>query len=216
MARIVFDLDGTLIDSAPDICAIANGVLAPHGARITLAQTHAFIGHGVDTFVAQMRAATGLSGALHEEMVATFKRGYLTSFTRTEIYDGVVPVLGALAQEGHRLGICTNKPLAPCHAVLDHLDLRRHFGQITGGDSLPVNKPDPAPLDATFAGLGDGARLYVGDSEVDAQTAQRAGVPFLLFTRGYRKKPIAQVPYDRSFDDFAMLPALVADLLGAR
>ena len=214
MARIVFDLDGTLIDSAPDILGVANGVLASLGAgEITLAQTHSFIGNGVDVFVSKMRATFGLPDALHAAMLAEFKQGYLSAVDLTQPYDGVVTVLDSLRASGHTLGICTNKPLSPCHVILDHLDLSRLFDTVIGGDSLTVAKPDPAPLHAALDAMGSGDAIYIGDSEVDAQTAQRAQVPFALFTRGYRKGPVADMPHDAAFDDFAALPGIVDQLI---
>jgi len=84
---------------------------------------------------------------------------------------------------------------------------------VIGGDSLTVRKPDPAPLRAAVAGLGARDVVYVGDSEVDAETAARAGLPFALYTQGYRKGPVANIAHDRAFDDFAELPGIVADLL---
>jgi len=78
-----------------------------------------------------------------------------------------------------------------------------------------VHKPDPAPLHAAFDALGDGVRLYVGDSDVDAETGQRAGVPFMLFTQGYRKSAVEDLHYAVAFDDFAELPRLVQELLVA-
>ena len=124
----------------------------------------------------------------------------------------VIAALEALQAQGHVLGLCTNKPLAPTHAVLDHLNLSRFFGAVVGGDSLPVRQPDPAPLQATLAALGANPHktLYVGDSEVDAETAQRAGLPFLLFTEGYRKTPVEDLPHRAAFRDFADLAGLVA------
>lgn len=216
-ARIVFDLDGTLIDSAPDIQGVANRMLAPHGAQITLAQTHSFIGNGVGVFITRMLDATGLPHALHAELLPAFKNAYLTAVHQTQPYAGVPDVLEGLQAKGHPLGICTNKPLAPCMAVLDHLALTPYFATFWGGDSLAVSKPDPAPLHAAFAALGkEGPCLYVGDSEVDAQTAQAAGVPFLLFSKGYRKTPVAEIPHTASFDDFAAFPALVTRYAGSQ
>ncbi len=209
-ARIVFDLDGTLIDSAPDIHGVANDLLAAHGRQITLAQTHDFIGNGVAVFVQKMRAACGLPDDLQEPLTRAFKASYLTAVHKTVPYPGVVPALEALRAQGHALGICTNKPIAPCMAVLNHLDLGRLFDTFWGGDSLPVNKPDPAPLHAAFDALGQGPRIYVGDSDVDAETAVRADVPFILFTQGYRKRPVAQMSHDVAFEDFAALPQVVA------
>jgi len=133
-----------------------------------------------------------------------------SALTRT--YPGVVAVLSALQQAGHAMAVCTNKPEAPARAVLRDLGLARFFQVVIGGDTLAVTKPDPAPLHACIAALGGGATLYVGDSEVDAATAVAAGVPFALFTEGYRKTPVADLPHDVAFSTFEALPALVAQM----
>jgi phosphoglycolate phosphatase len=208
---VVFDLDGTLIDSAPDIHGIANRLLAGEGvAPITLAQARDFIGNGASVFVARMRAARGLPDDQHTRLHAAFVAAYDDAVHLTVPYPGVVAALDALADAGWRMGVCTNKPVRPTHAVLNHLGLSRYFGAVFGGDSLPVHKPDPAPLFATYDALGaTGLRAYVGDSDVDAETAQRAGLPFLLYTEGYRKVPVADLPHDAAFSHFADLPALV-------
>jgi phosphoglycolate phosphatase len=124
----------------------------------------------------------------------------------------VPAALTALAAAGHRMAICTNKPYGPTLAVLRHLGLFGHFAAVIGGDSLPQRKPDPAPLHETVRLLGGGPVLFVGDSEVDAETAINAGIPFLLYTEGYRKAPVADLPHAAAFDDFAALSALVAGL----
>ncbi|MGR3322371.1 MAG: phosphoglycolate phosphatase [Pseudooceanicola sp.] len=213
-ARIVFDLDGTLIDSAPDIRGIANALLEGEGrAPITLSQTREFIGNGAGTFVARMRAARDIPEADHARLLADFVAGYDTAVTLTAPYPGVPEILARLARQGHRLGICTNKPARATLSVLSHLALDGHFATIWGGDSLPVHKPDPAPLRAALDALEEGPAIYVGDSEVDAETAQRAGIPFVLFTEGYRKGPVATMPHTEAFSDFAALPAIVDRLL---
>ncbi|MEQ6249977.1 phosphoglycolate phosphatase [Sulfitobacter sp. HNIBRBA3233] len=210
MARIVFDLDGTLIDSAPDIHALMNEVLAAlGGGEITLAQTREFIGNGVDVFVRRTRTALGLPDAFHAAMVAQFRAGYDDAVSLTTIYPGVVEGLEVLHGAGHRLAICTNKPEAPCRAVLAHLDLARFFDVVIGGDTLAQSKPDPAPLRAALEALGEGPAIFVGDSEVDAATAKAAETPFALFTEGYRKSPVEEIRSDASFDDFARLPDIV-------
>ncbi|WP_348541472.1 HAD hydrolase-like protein [Sulfitobacter albidus] len=145
-ARVVFDLDGTLIDSAPDIRAVANEVLAGLGAgEITLAQTHDFIGNGVDVFVAKMRAALGLPDALQTAMAAAFRDRYADAHALTVLYPQVRETLEHLVASGHRLGLCTNKPTQATHAVLTHFDLAPLFETVVCGDTLPVHKPDPAP-----------------------------------------------------------------------
>ncbi len=211
MARIVFDLDGTLVDSAPDLQGIANALLEREDrAPVTLAETRSFVGAGVPTFVARMRAARDLPDTAQERLVAAFLDRYDGAVHLTAPYPGAVAALDGLAAEGHALGLCTNKPVAACRALLAHLGLSDRFAAVLGGDSLATRKPDPAPLDAAFAGLGgDGPRLYVGDSEVDAETGARAGVPFLLFAGGYRHTPLEELPHAAAFEDWAELPDLV-------
>ncbi len=214
MARIVFDLDGTLIDSAPDIHGIANDILQSEGkAPITLAEARDFIGNGSDVFVTRMRNARELSKADHDRLHESFLDRYLDAVSLTTPYPGVVEALGTLQSQGHHLGICTNKPIRPCMAVLKHLELDKFFLTVKGGDSLPVHKPDPAPLNAAFEALPLGAEIFVGDSDVDAETGQRAFVPFLLYTEGYRKRPVGAIPHTAAFSHFDELPGLITKLL---
>ncbi|NRB17932.1 MAG: phosphoglycolate phosphatase [Rhodobacteraceae bacterium] len=216
MARIVFDLDGTLIDSARDIHGVANAVLEQEGCEaITFEQSRNFVGNGAAVFVAKMRAARGIGDSEQARLYADFVARYDDAVTLTLVYPGVLAALDALKVEGHSLGICTNKPISPCRAVLAHLKMDHYFETMWGGDSLPVHKPDPAPLHAAFAALGDGPKIFVGDSDVDAETGQRAGVPFMLYTEGYRNCPVEELPHTVAFDDFAELPRLVQELLVA-
>lgn len=213
---VVFDLDGTLIDSAPDIHASANRLMAKHGFEpFEPAETRAFIGRGVPHFIACCLRARGAAGrpALQAQMVEAFLAGYESAVTLTTVYPGVKEALARLAAMDLRLGICTNKPEAPARAVLAHLGLAGHFGVVIGGDSTAERKPDPMPLRAAVAGLGAGDVIYVGDSEVDAETAGRAGLPFALHTEGYRKGSLSDLPHHAAFSDFARLPEIVSDLL---
>ncbi|EEW26555.1 phosphoglycolate phosphatase [Rhodobacter ferrooxidans] len=215
MTVVIFDLDGTLIDSAPDIHAASNRVLLEEGfAPLTMAQVRSFIGKGVPHLVGQLLQASGEdpAGPRLAPMIARFAEGYETAVGLTVPYPGVVAALAALRAQGMPLGVCTNKPLAPAKAVLQHLGLLASFDAVLGGDSLPQRKPDPAPLFATLAALGGGPVVYVGDSEIDAQTAAAAGMPFALYTEGYRKTPVADLPHDVAFSDFAELPGIVARL----
>lgn len=208
---IVFDLDGTLIDSALDIQSIANAALAGVGAEpISLAETHSFIGEGIHVFIGKMRVARGLPANLEQRLLEDVTARYDDAVTLTEMYPGARSALDRLSEK-YRLGICTNKLHRPCLAVLRHLRIDHHFSSIWGGDNPFARKPDPAALLAAFDELGVGPRLYVGDSEIDAETAERAGVSFFLFTKGYRKSPVEQIAHKVAFEDFNDLPALVAE-----
>lgn len=216
---VVFDLDGTLIDSAPDIHAASNALLAEDGLpALTFDQIRSFIGKGVPQLVTRILETIGddPTGPRHAALVHRFETRYETAVGLTLPYPGVVAALDRLAERGFVLGVCTNKPAAPARAVLAHLGLLNRFAAILGGDSLAVRKPDPAPLFATIAALGAVPErcLYVGDSEVDAETAMRAGIPFALYTEGYRKTPVAELPHRFAFGDFSRLPALAAEFFG--
>ena len=209
--NIVFDLDGTLIDSAPDIRAAANIMLAGEGAApLDMATTISFIGNGIPKLVERAMRARNLPAADHARLTEAMLDAYdKNPATLTRLYDGLGALLPRLRSDGHRLGICTNKPLAPTRQILDILGITGLFDVIIGGDTLAVKKPDPAPLNAAYEALGDGARLYVGDSEVDAETAERANVPFALFTQGYRKVPVEDLTHEIAFADFAELGAFI-------
>ena len=209
MKPVVFDLDGTLIDSAPDIHAAVNATLRDHGiAPLGFDRVRSFIGRGVDHLWSEIAGVTGSDPAQTARLKTGFMTRYHDATGLTRLYPGVIEALGALASLGHPLGICTNKPLGPTRAILDHFGVAQMFSVVIGGDSLPQRKPDPAPLHAAFSMLG-GHGVYVGDSEVDAETALAVGVPFLLYTRGYRKTAVDAIAHHADFDDFAALPALI-------
>jgi phosphoglycolate phosphatase len=214
--KAIFDLDGTLIDSAPDIHAAGNAVLDAEGlAPVTADQSRSFIGNGARVYVERLeRAAAGVNDpARTDRMQQLFIAEYETAHSLTRVYPGVEAALASLRAQGWRLAICTNKPHGPALTVLAHLGWQGLFDAVIGGDSLPVVKPDPAPLQAAIAGLGGGPVVYVGDSEVDALTARAAEVPFALYTRGYRRGPVDTIPHQRAFDDWADLPGIARTLI---
>lgn len=210
---VIFDLDGTLVDSAPDLHAAMNLLLAERGvAPLDLPTLRSFIGNGVPTLVKRSFAARGLpcEGAEHEAAIHTFHAHYDADPVRlSTVYPGVRPLLDRLASEGVPMGVCTNKYEAGTRAVLDALGLAPYFGAAVGGDTLPVLKPDPAPLRLCAERLGVrlSETLYVGDSEVDAATAEAADVAFALFTGGYRRTPAEDIPAVLRFDGYDRLAA---------
>ncbi len=208
MKNVIFDLDGTLIDSAPDLHASANKMLASKGlAPLSLPQITSFIGNGVPKLVERCLAVYDLP--FDPEMVRVFQAFYAADpFTLTRPYPGVVACLQALQTGGCKLAVCTNKPEAPARVILDGLDLTRYFDFIAGGDTYPSMKPDPAPLHGCAKALG-GEALYVGDSETDEKTAINANMRFALFEGGYRKTPTSEMRHDLLFGDFADLVRFV-------
>lgn len=214
--NLVFDLDGTLIDSAPQIHAAANFVFQNMGLPPFSHETvRGFIGNGVGVLVSRLMAHQGLEdrNLLHAQLVAKFVNIYEEAFDLTKLYPGVSTALTDLQSEGHRLAICTNKPEGPTRAVLRHFALDHLFPVIIGGDTLPQRKPDPAPLRAALGQMGPGQPLFIGDSEVDAATAQAAGVPLALFTGGYRTAAVEALGAKLVFDDHAALPRLLRHVM---
>ena len=210
MARaVLFDLDGTLVDSAPDIHAGVSALLADEGLPpLPFDTVRGFIGGGVPVLITRVIHATGLPPEAHAALCARFIARYEEDPAGlTRPYDGVEAALDALADLP--LGLCTNKPEGPTRALLAQLGWTGRFAAIVGGDTLPMRKPDPAPLVEAQRRIGGGAVLFVGDSEVDAETAQAAGVPLLLFTRGYRSTPVAALPHAAAFDHWREMPAMV-------
>lgn len=212
---VIFDLDGTLVDSAPDIRAAVNRMLEGEGmAPLDLPTVISFIGHGLPRLVARVMEARALPQSEHARLTRITRAHYdVASTVLTRPYPGVPEMLDTLRANGHPLGLCTNKPEDSARALLDDMGLGHHFGAIVGGDRLPRPKPDPAMLHACIAELGHPAPpVFVGDSEVDAATAHAAGVPFLLFTLGYRHSPPEALNPAASFADHADLPVLIGRL----
>ena len=210
---IVFDLDGTLIDSAADLAAAINAMLADFGREpLSVAEVRRMVGDGVAMLVARALAARHCEQSDTGEAARVFMRHYEADATsRTTSFPGAVEALQALRAAGIPLAVCTNKPARVTAGILGSLGLTKYFARVIGGDSLPFRKPDPRVLLAlaeAFA-LRPESTLLVGDSEVDAATARAAGVPFVLMKHGYRRGPAEEIPCIAALEKFAELPALV-------
>jgi len=214
MTPIVFDLDGTLVDSAPDLHAACVKMLADEGKPApSIATVIGYIGNGVPRLVELAMADNGIATDQHARLITSFM-GYYDAdpVTLTKLYPNLLALLETLKANGHKMAVCTNKPEAPARVILKAFNIEGFFDVVVGGDTLAVKKPNPEPLFECLKLLGVDSCLYVGDSEVDAQTADRAKMPMALFTQGYRKTPVAQLPHAFAFDDFANLGPFIKSL----
>lgn len=210
---VVFDLDGTLVDSAAAIRDIANIQMAELGLEpLTLAESRGYIGNGAPTFIERaLKARHAHDPALFKERLHRFEELYASAPGEANTpFPGVEAAMRALVAQGHRIALCTNKPLAPTLVLLDAHGWRDLFTAIVTGDTLPERKPHPAPLIEAARRAGGGPAVYVGDSEVDAATAEAAGFPLLLYAGGYSKVPLPELVHAAVFADFAQVPALAA------
>jgi phosphoglycolate phosphatase len=211
LPALIFDLDGTLVDSLPDLHRAVNAAFARLDHQFSLGDIRGFVGNGAPMLISRAMAALGRSGdGLHRDLHAAFMADYKANPAgATTIYPGTIQALNGLLARGHKLALCTNKPEVPARSLLRIMGLARFFPIVVGGDSLPTRKPDPAPALACLKATGAARALFIGDSEVDAETATRAGMPFLLFTQGYRKTEIDSIPHTARFDHHDALPDLV-------
>ncbi|MCF6304597.1 MAG: phosphoglycolate phosphatase [Rhodobacteraceae bacterium] len=207
MKSLIWDLDGTLIHSAPDIQAAANKMLADMNlAPLDLATIESFIGNGIPKLVERCLAVYNLP--LNDAAIEAMRVYYDADCTTlTAPYAGVLNCLKTMQARGVKMAICTNKPLAPALTILNGMGLSQYFDVVVGGDTYAHHKPHPAPLLGCVEQLGVAMEdcIYIGDSETDAATAANGNMTFALFSGGYRKTPVAELPHDFLFDHFDAL-----------
>jgi phosphoglycolate phosphatase len=221
-ATIAFDLDGTLVDTAPDLIGALNTVLAGEGLPPTpLSAARRLIGGGARRLVER-----GFAEAGHEpdpqrtpELVDRLVEVYLGRISReSRPFEGLEAALDELAHAGARLAVCTNKREGLSRTLLDALGLTGRFAAIVGSDSVPAPKPDPGHLlHAVQAAGGDpGRALFVGDSITDLLTARAAAVPAIGVSFGYSETAVEELGFDRLIHSYGELPRAAADLLAGR
>ncbi len=215
---VVLDLDGTLIDSVPDVGAAVNRLLESRRRR-TLSddEMRTMVGWGAGVMIKMAFSATGAPPA--EDQIPATVDAYLGFYRQrpaelTTVYPGVREVLEALADDGVMLGVCSNKPHEMVERVLAALGMAHFFQAATGGDNVPHRKPDGRHVRLTLELMGaDGlSAVMVGDSETDMAAGRDAGLPVVAVSYGYRHGPAEALDADTLIDNFAELPEALREL----
>ena len=225
---VIFDLDGTLVDSGPDLTAAMNAVLAEEGLpELAEATVRHLVGDGARALLRRGYAADGQAfpdGAAGDALVERFIEHYRARLTdRTRPFPGAEACLDRLAGAGAALAVCTNKPHDLAVGVLEGLGLMGRFAEVLGRDSLPACKPDPAPLLEILRRTGRARGVMIGDTMTDVAAARAAGMPVMLATFGYGgggyggggygtgggRPEIALQTHEQRFEDFEALFGLV-------
>ncbi len=219
---LIFDLDGTLIDSAPDVCASVNRVLVETGRReLTLEETKEMIGWGGRVLVEKAMAMTGEAGTPDD--IDHLLKGFLDNYAahpveRTTVFPGVMKALERFEADGVNMGICTNKPTKTTLPVLEALGLDRFFKVVSCGDAVPHRKPDGRHVLLVAESLGATVETaaLVGDSESDITAAIDAGVKSVAVTFGYAQASVEELGADAVIDHFDQLLGALREISGER
>ena len=212
---IIWDLDGTLVDSAPDLATALNAVLDTRGFfTLTTEEVRTMIGNGVPKLVERGFNAVGMrpDQAQLDGLVAMFVEEYRACATnQTHPYPGMVEVLEEIHGMNIPMGICTNKPEGFTRQILEGLGLARFFSSVVGGDTTSARKPDAEPVLACLRGLvaEPALSLMIGDSEHDVRAARAAGVTVGVVPWGYRAAPVETLGADFILHDPAGLPGMI-------
>jgi phosphoglycolate phosphatase len=214
---LVFDLDGTLIDTAPDLIDTLNVVFVREGLPPLPYETaRNLIGGGARMMIARAIEAEGraLPAAKFDALFADFIAHYSEHIAdRSRPFPGLVDALDALAAGGYRFAVCTNKLERLSVLLLKELGLADRFAAICGQDTFGMQKPDPEILRRTIAAAGGSLQsaLMIGDSLTDIRTARAAEIPVIAVDFGYTERPVSEFDPDRIISSFAQLPAAVAE-----
>lgn len=214
---LVFDLDGTLVDSVPDLAAALNRLVISRGiVSFTQSEVAGMVGDGAPALVGRAFAVRGVTQ--DSAALADFLTDYgAHAAVDSRAYPGVTDTLQAMTTRGWRMAVCTNKPEAAAHVLLEALGLARFFAAVGGGDSFPTRKPDPAHVLATIAAAGGDPHLaiMVGDHHNDVVAARGAGLPCIFAAWGYgpASAGAGAAAYAATF---AAVPALAEALLADR
>jgi len=221
MSTLVFDLDGTLVDTAPDLIDTLNLIFEREGLPpVPYDTARNLIGGGARLMIARGIEAEGRTlppGEL-DRMFADFIAHYSAHIAdRSRPFPGLLEALDALETEGWRFAVCTNKLEHLSLLLLRQLGIARRFAVICGQDTFAVQKPDPEVLRRTVAAAGGTLQtsIMVGDSLTDIRVARAAGIPIIAVDFGYTEQPVSELGPDRVISRFVQLPAAVAEISAA-
>src|SRR5215472_3894556 len=218
MRTIVFDLDGTLVDTAPDLIGSLNVLFARERlAPVTLDEGRGMIGGGVRRLIERALSLQGrtFTAAEIDALIADYVTHYAEHIAdNSRPFPGVEAALDALAARGDRFAVCTNKLAWLSVRLLARLGLSARFVAICGRDTFAIGKPDPEGLRRTIQAAGGdlAGSIMVGDSATDISTARAAGVPVVAVDFGYTDVPVAELDPDRVISHFDALPAAIGAL----
>ncbi len=218
---IVFDLDGTLIDTAPDLIDTLNVVFAREGLPpVPYEAARNAIGGGAKAMIARGIEAEGrvVTPAKLDQLFTDFIAHYSEHVAdRSRPFPGLIDALDALADRGCRFAVCTNKLERLSLLLLEQLKIADRFEAICGQDTFGIQKPDPEILRRTIAAAGGTLRhaIMIGDSVTDIRTARAAGVPVIAVDFGYSDRPVSELAPDQIISHFAQLPASIVAIFSA-
>jgi phosphoglycolate phosphatase len=212
---IAFDLDGTLVDTAPDLVRVTNVIMQELGlATVPLERLRSLIGQGAATLLSEAASESGV--VFDAETLAAHRARFIAlyaeqPFSISRVFNGLVACLQAFRAAGATLSVCTNKPRDLSIKVLEGLELSDWFSIMVCAEDTDAIKPDPAHLTAAVVRAGgDMSRsLLIGDSEIDFNAARNAGVPVVLASFGYSKTKASALGADAVFDHYDQLPDLI-------
>ncbi len=216
---VIFDLDGTLVDTAPDLIASLNAVLSAEGhTPISTSDLRHLVGRGVRAMFehAFLRAAADVPPERIPVLTQQFLAHYRANIARgSKPFPRVPETLEQLTVQGAGLGVCTNKAQDLTELLLSELSLSRHFPAIVGGGRIPYSKPDPRHVLEVLKALNGRATraVFVGDSAIDVEAARAAEIPVIAMSYGYTPVPASELGADAVLDDFAELPDTIGRLV---
>lgn len=221
ITTLCFDLDGTLIDTAPDLLAALDHTLQQAGYPLSdHIQIRPIIGRGAKAML--KRAFCSFDDTIPtpdnnelDQLWQSFIEHYSIHIAnQSSPFEGVVPTLTELQHQGYLLAICTNKPMFLTEPLLEALELTTYFAAIKGADSFPFKKPDPRHLTETILAAGgqSQAAIMIGDSKTDIETARNAQIPVIGVDFGYTDLPMSALAPDKIMSNYSQLLALTAEL----